>query len=191
MRRRLVFICLLLCTTGVPAQSLTDFNQGRIDHQRQAMLTLGGWAIVNIGAGLALRANTQGVDRRFYEMNAIWNTVNLGIAGLGLLTAMRENPGALDLFDSISKHEGFQKTLLFNAGLDFGYIAGGLYMIERARRPEVNADLWKGYGRAVILQGGFLLVFDLVNYFIAHGRDQDLRLLLGTAGEGIGLTFRF
>ena len=182
---------LLLGQTPEPglSEEVLAFNRARIDHQRTAMYTLGGWAVLNIGAGLALRTNTQGVDRKFHEMNAIWNVVNLGIAGLGYLSVAREDPTALGLFDVTAKHYSFQKVLLFNAGLDVGYVLGGLYLNERARRPGADSSLLRGYGRSIMLQGAFLFVFDLVNFFIADGRDEQLNLLL--SGDGLELSRRF
>lgn len=185
----------LICFGWLSAQdlspSLLEFNQQSLGHQKTAMLTLGGWAVANIGTGLALRGSTEGSAREFHTMNALWNTVNLGIAGFGYWSAMKSDPGNWDLATSLGKHGSFQKVLLFNAGLDVGYIMGGLYLTERAKRPDVKQDQLKGFGNSIMLQGAFLLVFDLVNYFIASGRDNDLNLLLQSTGNGVGLTFTF
>lgn len=155
------------------------------------MLTLGGWAVVNIGAGLALRGSSEGATREFHTMNALWNTVNLGIAGFGYYAATQSDPASWDLATSLGKHQNFQKILLFNAGLDVGYIMGGLYLTERAKRPDVNSDQLKGFGNSIMLQGAFLMVFDLANYFIAAGYDGDLPLRLGATTNGMGLTWVF
>lgn len=197
MLYRLTLTCCLvfMATAFLEAQelspSLLEFNQQSINHQRKAMLTLGGWAVVNIGAGLALRGNTTGATREFHTMNALWNTVNLGIAGLGLYSALQSDPASWDLTTSLSKHQNFQKILLFNAGLDVGYIMGGLYLTERAKRPDVNSDQLKGFGNSIMLQGAFLMVFDLVNYFIAAGNNGALPLQLGATVNGVGLSWTF
>lgn len=194
--QRLLLFCLGLLAFGyLAAQEANDallhFNQARIDHQQKAMLTLGGWAVVNIATGLSLRNSADGSTKHFHEMNALWNVVNLGIAGLGYYAASREDPTALATFGTIQEHYKFEKILLFNAGLDVGYMLGGLYLTERAKRPGVNADQLKGFGNSILLQGGFLFVFDLVNYFISSGRTGDLKLLLGRTSEGIGMTLTF
>ena len=151
------------------------------------MVALGGWAVANIGVGLALRSR-EGAAGRFHEMNAIWNVVNLGIAGIGYLTLGDPQTTAAGGWQ---ENVGFEKILLFNAGLDVGYVLGGIYLTERSRRPGADADRLLGYGRSIVLQGGFLLVFDLANYFIAHGRDAGYRILLGGTSEGLGLTYTF
>ena len=191
-----LLICfLLLCCGSLFAQemslNLPAFNQQSLSHQKTAMLTLGGWAVANIAAGAALQGSAEGSTKHFHRMNALWNGVNLAIAGFGYYSAMKSDPAAWDLTSSLSKHNGFQKVLLFNAGLDVGYIMGGLYLTERAKRPDVNSDQLKGFAQSIMLQGAFLMAFDLVNYFIAAGRNADIPLLLGSTGDGLGLTLVF
>jgi hypothetical protein len=47
-------------------------------------------------------------------------------------------------------------------------MGAGLLMRHFSSNSEKRGDLLKGYGNAVILQGGFLLVFDMAMYFIFH-----------------------
>lgn len=190
--RFLLCCCFTLIACGwLQAQSasteLLAFNNANLQHQRTAMYTLGGWAVANIGLGLALRGSTDGDTRYFHEMNALWNGVNLAIAGIGYFSIVGQDPASWDLATSFQKHQSFQKILLFNAGLDLGYIAGGLYLTERAKRAGVNQDRLRGFGKSIMLQGGFLFVFDLVNYFIANGRDGALNLMLGATSNGLGV----
>lgn len=194
--RLLLAFAFLLCFYGcLQAQgldaSLLDFNQQSLSHQRTAMLTLGGWAVANIATGVALQGSAEGSTKHFHRMNALWNGVNLAIAGFGYYSAMKSDPAAWDLATSLGKHQGFQKILLFNAGLDVGYIMGGLYLTERAKRPDVNSDQLKGFGQSIMLQGAFLMAFDLVNYFIAAGADGRIPVLLGSTGDGLGLILTF
>jgi len=155
------------------------------------MLTLGGWAVANIAAGAVLQGPAEGSTKHFHRMNAMWNGFNLAIAGFGYYTALHSDPASWDVATSLSKHNSFQKILLFNAGLDAGYIMGGLYLTERAKRPDVNSDQLKGFGRSIMLQGAFLMVFDLANYFIAAGRNSNIPVLLGSTGDGVGLMIAF
>ncbi|WP_146088763.1 DUF6992 family protein [Neolewinella xylanilytica] len=194
MKLPLTLLFSVLLSTCAPAQTpvnaptLDELETARLNHQRQAMLVLGGWAVGNIGLGLALRERSSGSSRRFHEMNAIWNVVNLGIAGIGYLTLGEAAPTALAGWQ---ENQGFQKILLFNAGLDVGYVLGGLYLMERSRRPDADGDRLQGYGRSIILQGGFLFLFDLVNFAIASGRDDDYAAMFGRVNDGIGLLLTF
>jgi len=194
-RLLLALVFLLYHHGGLQAQghdaSLLDFNHQSLGHQKTAMLTLGGWAVANIAAGAAMQGSAGGSTKHFHRMNALWNGVNLAIAGFGYYTALKSDPIAWDLATSVGKHQGFQKILLFNAGLDVGYIMGGLYLMERAKRPDVNSDQLKGFGQSIMLQGAFLMAFDLVNYFIAAGANDRLPVLLGGTGDGLGLMIPF
>lgn len=186
------FLCCYGClqAQGIDA-SLLDFNQQSLNHQKTAMLTLGGWAVANIAAGAALQGSAEGSTKHFHRMNALWNGVNLAISGFGYYSALKSDPAAWDLATSLGKHQGFQKVLLFNAGLDVGYIMGGLYLTERAKRPDVNSNQLKGFGQSIMLQGAFLMAFDLVNYFIAAGANDRIPVLLGSSGDGLGLMITF
>jgi hypothetical protein len=42
-----------------------------------------------------------------------------------------------------------------------------------------------------MLQGAFLMAFDLANYFIAAGRNDEVSVLLGSTADGLGMMLRF
>lgn len=196
MKRFLLTSTLLCLSYFAWSQStdLLDFNQDRLQKQKTGMIVLGSWAVGNIAAGLTFRSRTEGSDRYFHTMNAAWNTVNLGIAALGYWSATRTDPAALGLFESVQEHYKLQKILLFNAGLDVGYVLGGVYLMERAKTTTKNPERLRGFGRSIIVQGGFLFVFDLVN-FIVHQKDGGaLQQLLGGIsfdGQTLGWVGRF
>ena len=133
-------------------------------------------------------------DRKyFYQMNIAWNAINLAIAGFVLYGAL--NPDTtLTLFESIQQQSNIEKILLFNAGLDVGYIMTGFYLKERAKNSLKHHNRLKGYGNSLVLQGGFLFLFDLTAYFIQAGNHELMKKLLDhvtIAPATIGLTFTF
>lgn len=195
--KRFLITSTLLCVTYLAwsqASDLLGFNQNRLQKQKTGMIVLGSWAVGNIAAGLAFRSRTSGSDHYFHTMNGAWNAVNLGIAALGYWSAARTDPATLGLFESVEEHYKFQKILLFNAGLDVGYVLGGAYLIERAKTNTKNPERLKGFGQSIILQGTFLFVFDLVNFFV-HQKDggalQQLLSGLSFDGEALGWVGRF
>ena len=191
----LVSTCLLFSFLAIGQSPLADFNQNRLDRQRNAMIVLGTWAVGNIAAGSILQANRTGEDQYFHRMNAYWNGVNLILAGSGLYTALTTDPGGFDLAESIVQQQRIEKILLFNAGLDVGYMLGGAYLMERARRPDQEQpERLRGFGRSIVLQGAFLFAFDLGAYFYIHQNAADLPPLMGClsfTGDAIGLVIRF
>lgn len=190
----IALLCTLVLLTAADANAqttLTDvYRQQNITNQT-AMTVLGSWAAVNIIGGAYLSTRTTGEDKYFHQMNALWNTVNLSIAAVGYFTALKGsgNPSA---FNVINDHYGFQKVLLFNTGLDVGYVIGGAYLLERSKNDTDRADQWKGWGRALVLQGAFLFCFDLTTYIIHHTHDRALERAIervSISDSGIGIRY--
>ncbi|MCY7356936.1 MAG: hypothetical protein LH609_05605 [Rudanella sp.] len=173
--------------------ALRDFSRQRIQHQRTLGLTLGSYALANIAVGaLAASRDRTRPDRTeahyFHRMNVYWNVVNLAIAGAGLIGSRKANPDNETLSQAVERHEGMKRILLFNTGLDVAYVAGGAYLIERGRNHPDDRNRLTGFGKSIVVQGGFLFVFDLVNYALFKRRgDKQQALLLGRTSEGVGL----
>ncbi|MGB3777601.1 MAG: hypothetical protein WA960_04535 [Tunicatimonas sp.] len=198
MRTKLILLAgaALLATAyrarGQSSASLTDFReQQRIT--KTGMLTLGSWAVGNfVVSGLSL--NEPKDDRYyFHQMNVLWNTVNVTLAGLGYWRATRLDTN-VSLAKAVKSHHGLRRTLLFNAGLDVAYGVGGLYLLERAKNDKEQAARWRGYGRSLILQGSFLLAFDAVLYLVLAKQADSLEALIGKLSvrpNGVGFIHRF
>ena len=176
-----------------PSSELLNFSEQRIRHQKTLGLTLGSYAFANIVVGAVAASQTTGETKYFHRMNVYWNIVNLSIAGVGLLGSRKRNADPETLADAVRQHENMKQLLLINAGLDVAYVVGGAYLRERANPGRANshadnADQLRGYGKSIMAQGGFLLAFDLVNYFIFKKRgDKQERLLLSTSSNGLGV----
>lgn len=186
----------LLISGATTAQRLPSppdlrvFSEQRIRHQRTLGLTLGGYALANIAVGAVASGRTEGETKQFHKMNVYWNLFNLGIAGAGLLGSRKRDAGAETLADAIRQHENMKQILLINAGLDVAYVVGGGYLRERANSHPDKADQLRGYGKSIMVQGGFLLAFDLVSYFIFKNRgDKQERLLLSAGPTGVGIAW--
>ncbi len=174
---------------------LARFEKERVSKQKNAMIVLGGWSAANIiVSGIATDTRNKEV-RYFHQMNVMWGGINLAIAGLGYWGAGREkidNP----TLASVLKHQNkTEKTFLLNAGLDVVYVGAGLLMNQTSNNQKVP-ERFKGYGNSIMLQGGFLLLFDAVNYAIhrKHGKQLNGMVekitLNGTPGS-LYLTYRF
>lgn len=196
MKKFTLFFFLILFYDQVQAQSdaLTNYNEQRLQLTRIGMLTLGGWAIGNMGVSGTLMNNTSGSQYYFHQMNVFWNVVNIGLAGFGDYNAATADPSAFTLPETIQEQHSIEKLLLLNAGLDVAYLAGGFYLLERSRRESAQAERWKGYGQSLLLQGGFLLIFDAVLYTIVQQPSSELFILLSSVQitpGGLGIAYRF
>ena len=180
----------------IPKDQLQTINEKQIRLRRVAMMTLGGWAVGNFIVSGILIGRTDGSTKAFHQMNVGWNLINISLAGLGYYSAWRAYPAALDLYETVKEQYSLEKTFLFNAGLDIGYVLGGLYLTERARNTTNNPDRLKGFGQSILLQGGFLFVFDLAMFFIVNHHGQVLKPLLENVTltgslSGVGIEWRF
>lgn len=167
--------------------SFEQWNKSRMKHQNTAMTVLGSWAIVNIAGGMILQSKTEGEMKYFHQMNAGWNLVNAGISGWSLIRSVAEQSKVADFASASTKLDGFQKTLLLNAGLDVGYMVGGFYLMERSNRDQ-SPDRLRGFGKSVLLQGAFLFVFDLAAYFTSRKFNKQIIPAFRTSATG-GLEF--
>jgi hypothetical protein len=95
--------------------TLRDFNQTRIQYNKQGMVILGSWAVSNIIWGGTMASRTTGEIQGFHQMNAYWNAVNLLIAGFGYYSAVKEVPSE-DFWQTIKSQHSLEKILLVNAG---------------------------------------------------------------------------
>ncbi|GAB3989293.1 hypothetical protein GCM10028807_13880 [Spirosoma daeguense] len=171
------------------ATELQNFSIQRIRHQKTIGLSLGGYALANVAIGSIAAAQTSGESKYFHKMNVYWNLVNLGIAGAGLLATRKRNADSESLSEAVRQHENMKQILLINAGLDVAYIVGGAYLREKAINKPDRADQFRGYGTSIMVQGAFLLAFDVVNYLIFKRRgDKQEKRLLSVSSSGIGIT---
>lgn len=197
LRYFLPFLGLFFLSNGLLAQTelLDEVNQRRIQLNKVNMSVLGVWAIGNMAISGIRRGQTEGTTRYFHEMNVFWNVVNLGLAVGGMYGAWTENPGDYSLHDTYSQQQQIEKILLFNLALNGTYITAGAWMRERSKsftNDPLRQDRFEGYGRSLLLQGSFLLAFDLTQYLLhnTHASPKLKKVMEGISvgGNGIGLT---
>lgn len=186
----IVFVPALLLAQDSPA--LPAFNESRLHTNKIGMTVLGGWALANIALSGALLKSSSGTTQKFHQMNIGWNAVNMVIAGVGYYGALNGDL-SLDMAATVQEHEKIKRILLLNAGLDVAYITAGFWMREKAKTSLKSAQ-WKGFGNALLMNGGFLLLFDAVLYAVHQQRDTQLYELLSEIQMGsksLGFTWRF
>lgn len=195
MSKHLLFSSLLCIATTGKAQTLLSFNTERQQIDQQLMIGLGTWAASNFALsayGWATAANE--IEKYFHQMNVMWNTVNMGLALPGYFRAKNANLG-LNAAQSWAAQQKTQKIFLINSALDLGYMASGFVLKQQnSTNPNKEAQL-QGYGNSLLLQGGFLLLFDLSAYWIHqhHGRISQEKgsIQLQPSSNGIGLRMQF
>ena len=161
-------LLVLLTTLSVQAQDMDVFNQYNRElntHSRNGMIALGSWAVGNmiVGTAGALTAPKGSQEFYFHQMNAYWNVVNLGIAIPAYLGARKRMKQEYDIPGSFKLQRQQETLYAINMGADVLYMGSGVFLQEFGNRysTKVN-DLMKGIGYSLIMQGGFLFIFDTV-----------------------------
>ena len=151
------------------------------------------WAAGNMLVGGLGMAQTKGEVRSFHEMNFFFNTVNLTLGGLGILSTYKPRPA--DFKSLIEYNHQIEKVYLFNIALDLGYMASGWAIYNKGLSQTGNkADQNFGYGKSLVLQGGFLAVYDIVIFSFYRKCRTNLdrywpNIQFTTAGLGIGMVY--
>jgi len=197
MQKILLLLCVICGSLSSFSQKaeLVKFEKERIGISKKSMVVLGGWSAANIIVS-GFGTNTSNREMRyFHQMNIMWNGINLAIAGLGYWGTTREKINNPTLLAILQHQNRTEKTYIFNNALDLAYIAGGFYLKEKSKSKKDPARL-EGYGNSIILQGGFLLLYDAVNYAIhrKHGKQLDkmIEKLQVSGGPGsVSLAYNF
>lgn len=172
-----------------------SFSEASLAANNAGMYVLGGWALANMAASAYGWVAFEGEKKYFSQMNLFWNVVNLSIAGFALYSNYSTDVSLMSEGELLARHLKTERLFLINSGLDVGYMGAGLLMRHLSSNSEKRGDLLKGYGNAVILQGGFLLVFDMVMYFIFHdirpGNIEPVAVMLDREAIAAGIRIIF
>lgn len=133
------------------------------------------WAATSIATGIALSRREDEFGKGVGEQFAGWGIVNAAIAVFGQQSSNKrrklpENntPEALG-----QESKKLARLLWINTGLDVFYMLGGWLAIRTRGQTD---ERWRGRGWGIIIQGGFLFVFDLLNAIfirgVRNGKDQ-------------------
>jgi hypothetical protein len=131
------------------------------DFQKNLSTTLQGWAATSIGTGLLMTATDEDMVKGMGEQFAGWGMINLAIATFGKRSAARrrKQPDALSPAVVAQETRNLQRLLWINTGLDVLYVLGGLRLVQTKGAEDAR---WRGRGWGIVVQGGFLFVFDAI-----------------------------
>jgi hypothetical protein len=172
---------------------LDEYNEQRQKINKKGLLVLSSWSAANIIYGTIASSQTHGSTKYFHRMNAIWNSVTLGISTFGYLAAKKDK--GLSYPQSLKQQSNIEKVFIANAGVDLAYIAGGFYLKERSKAGSKNPDRSKGYGESIVLQGSVLFLFDALMYAIHNKHGKQLykmaeKINLSTTDNGMGMVIQ-
>lgn len=130
------------------------------------------WAIISVLSGLILQFSSRfgkGIGVQF----AGWGIINYLIAWFGDRSTQERLERLDDPQDPDIQHQEavkLRRLLLVNGFLDVLYILGGARLAKSRAQDD---PFGRGNGIGIILQGGFLLIFDLYQAFMLNRRMKD------------------
>jgi hypothetical protein len=173
---------------------LRNTHEKQVQLTRNGMISLNTWAGVNlIGSGIGWGL-TNGQQKYFHQMNVMWNVVNVGIAIPGLLGTKKMARESVTFSKVAQRQNKLENVYLFNAGLDVGYMATGwaLFNFGNTKTGEMRLR-FRGYGQSLVLQGGYLFVYDMIMFALLKRTGKALKPLwnnVQVAPYGLGMSVR-
>ncbi len=120
------------------------------------------WSTLSIVAGaIMLLAGDAPWWRGFGLQAVVWGAIDAGIALFGQRASQKRQASAPPGPETTAREaRNLRRLLWINTGLDVLYVAGGLLLVSTRGQSDPFAA---GTGWGIVLQGGFLFVFDLLH----------------------------
>jgi hypothetical protein len=129
--------------------------------QERALDYLLAWGLGNAIAGSAIAVTTSGIPRAIGIQAALWGTVESAVALYAEYWARQHavaaRSGILSAEAIRSEAERFEFFLALNTAADIVYVLAGTTVAVKSSRPRL-----RGAAIGVAIQGGALLIYDLV-----------------------------
>jgi len=94
-----------------------------------------------------------------------WGAIDGGIAIFGERASAKRRLKVQEsglAGDEAKESRWLERILWINTGLDVFYVLGGVWLMQTW---GAESSLWKGHGAGIIIQGGFLFIFDFFHAF--------------------------
>ncbi|NDC40296.1 MAG: hypothetical protein EBZ77_01910 [Chitinophagia bacterium] len=153
--------------------SLRKYNNERIALDIRAINTLGLWGAANMATGAVGYLTSKNEEwKYFHEMNVAWGAVNTGIAAWGAVRLRQQAKEKFSGKKAVDRYVLDKRLYTINVALDLVYLgaAGGMLQYA-AQHPTDNPEMYRGFGKSVLMQGAVLLVFDNL-MLLAHRRNS-------------------
>ncbi len=132
---------------------------------RKHLVVLSWWSLFNILGGIVAVLWLRNEWYYFWMMGIVWGGINLAVALFVFDHTFYRKFRKGNSFERFEAQRHVEKLMFLNIGIDSAYLFAGLLLREHSFIHEVaHADLWLGFGWSIIVQGGFLLIQDIVFY---------------------------
>lgn len=120
------------------------------------------WSLASMLVGVLLQRHRDPVWKGIGAQSVGWGAIDALIAlfgGIGTQNKIADLPNPGDAEVQAKEKSNLKMVLWANATLDVFYVLGGLWFMRRDKGDGVK----RGHGLGIVIQGGFLLVFDLLH----------------------------
>jgi hypothetical protein len=184
------FVLLFDCSYG---QNYVPFNATRVAVDKRLMVGLGTWASTNfVASGMGWSQAKSMESLYFHQMNVMWNVVNIGLAIPGYVKANKARTD-LTYAETLREQKKTEKIFLVNTCVDVAYVSCGWLLLNKSKESGPFEQRQSGYGKSLLLQGGFLFLFDLTAYLTHTTHAKQLvnssMGYIGVSRTGIGLSW--
>ncbi|CAN5685550.1 hypothetical protein BH24CHL1_BH24CHL1_08880 [soil metagenome] len=129
--------------------------------QERALDLLLAWGVGNVVAGSVLAVSGSGITRAIGIQAIFWGSVETTVALYSEYWARKHaveaRAGMLGAQAIQDEAERFEYFLALNTAADIVYVLGGVTVAIKSEHPR-----WRGAAIGVAIQGGVLLIYDLV-----------------------------
>jgi len=169
-RTKILFIFILISTLNqkINSQDSLSFHKDFYKTQQNSLLLLSSWSVGNLALSPFLGKNFKVLRNNFvgdvssndyfHQMNFNWNLLNAGIVGMSHFLVHKDQRKPWNIQKLSLKKKKAEKSIIINMGLDVAYMISGLLIKQSNKDLSIN----QGYGNSLILQGGYLLLYDAI-----------------------------
>lgn len=171
MKKIKILILVALISTliqKIKSQDSLSFHKEFYKTQQNSLLLLSSWSVGNLALSPFLGTNFKVFRNNFvgdvsskdyfHQMNFNWNLLNAGIVGMSHFLVYKDQRKPWNIQELSLKKKKAEKSIIINMGLDVAYMIFGLLIKHSDKNLPVN----QGYGNSLILQGGYLLLYDAI-----------------------------
>jgi hypothetical protein len=142
---------------------LSDFdNRFRIILRKHLTLFVW-WSILNSVGGLIALFILKGSAYHFWMMTGIWGVINFAFAIAFFYHTLYRKFRKGSAYERLVIQSHVEQMMFLNSGIDVAYVFVGFCLREHSFICDISyPELWLGFGWAIVMQGLFLLVQDII-----------------------------
>jgi hypothetical protein len=148
---------------------LRDFDNRFQNILRKHLTVFVCWSVLNSVFGLIALFTLVGSAYYFWMMSSVWSVVNFAVAiGFFYHTLYRKFPKDSS-YERLVVQGHVERMMFLNIGIDVAYVFVGFCLLEHSFISDVSyPNLWLGFGWAIVVQGLFLMIQDVILLSLYH-----------------------